>query len=153
MVAAPATVRRIRVTEAVGELAPLLLRHWLEVEGHLSPCPPNPCWAAYAQLEQAGQLVAFGAFVGDDLVGYASVFILPHLHYGWLSATHDALFVLQEHRRSGLDRQLISAVQDAARAAGARFILWHCKPGSALEQIMGRTGAVEEIVYRRDLVS
>lgn len=86
-------IRPISVVACLDAAAGLMQAHQMETEPGMSSDGPHPLSHVYAALEQAGSVVAFGAFDGDELVGYSVAIIGPHLHYGYLYAHHDALYV------------------------------------------------------------
>ncbi|HWT37539.1 MAG TPA: GNAT family N-acetyltransferase [Paraburkholderia sp.] len=70
-----------------------------------------------ARICSTANQVVFGAFAGDQLVAVAGLRrypLRPVQQKGFLWG----LFVVQEHRRSGIARSLISAAVDQARAMG-----------------------------------
>lgn len=144
-------VREISVSEYIGKVADLTRAHWQETEPGVSSDGPCPVADVYAALEQVGNVVAFGAFDGDELIGYSVAILGPHLHYGFTYAHHDLLYVRPDHRRGSLGLRLMRMTEEAAKARGARFVVWHVKPGSTLESILSRAGyAVEEVVYKKE---
>lgn len=98
--------------------------------------PINPQGQMYAQMEQSGLMVCFGAFEGDKMVGFASVLcsILPH--YGVRMATMESLFVAHDYRRSGYGKQLMDTVKKFARLAECKGPFFSAKVGSQLERLL-----------------
>ena len=144
-------IRPISVVACLDAAAGLMQAHQLETEPGMSSDGPHPLGHVYAALELAGNVVAFGAFEGDELVGYSVAIIGPHLHYGYLYAHHDVLYVRPESRKGTVGLRLIRATEAESMARGARCVTWHVKPGSRLEAILSRTGySVEETVYRKE---
>lgn len=142
----------IVVTERIGTITDLMREHWLENESEVAPDGPKPIVEAYAALEASGGISAFGAFDGENMVGYVVCIVARHHHYGFAFAQHDVLFVSHAYRSSGLGLRLIRRAEEDARERGARMMVWHAKPGSALERIMSRRGyAVEDVMLRKEL--
>lgn len=145
-------VREISAVAYFDRAANLARQHWLETEAGLVDQPPCLPVATYEALEANGNLITFGAFDGDELVGYSVAMIVPHMHYDMLCAHHDLLFVRADFRKGSLGLRLMRETETAAKARGAKFVVWHAKPGSTFETILHRIGyAVEETVYRKDL--
>lgn len=134
-------------------LAPLLRQHAAELGAGSALKSAAPNWEAYRALENTGSLLAVVAYAGEQIVGYATVFIGAHLHHVGLRYAHsDALYVLPTHRRGGLGLSLIRETERLAKEGGARLIMWHAKPDSALEKILPRIGyGVEETAYCKEI--
>ena len=148
-------IRPISVTEWLPVVEPLIRAHWNEVALNKGVMVLKPNVALYADLEAADRLVAFGAFDGDELVGYAVTILQPsHLHYADLFiASNDVLFVLPEHRgASRAGYRLIAETERACADRGARLMLWHAKPDTALQKLMPRLGyGVQDVIYSKEL--
>ncbi len=148
-------IREISVVEQLPMVEPLLREHWEEIALNKRLMVLKPNAELYAKLEAQGLLVSFGAFDGDELVGYSVTVLAPsHLHYADLfMASNDVLFVRQSHRgasRAGL--QLIRATERACKERGARLMLWHAKPGTALQALMPRLGyGVQDVIFSTEL--
>src|SRR5207302_758034 len=54
---------------------------------------PNPQREMYAKMESCGLMHSFGAFEGDDLVGFATILVCVLPHYGKKIATVESLFL------------------------------------------------------------
>lgn len=150
MLAASAiTIRPTSIAELIERAGALLDAHHDETEPHFGR--PEPRWSSYRQIESMGMLLAFGAFDGDEMVGYALAYVLPHMHYPWSYGNHDALFLRKDCRRGSLGGRLMRALSAAAKERGAACMFWHAKPGTPFEQLVARGAKVEETVYREDL--
>jgi len=140
------------VSDKAAVLAPLLQAHRdeLATAKHLMELAPN--WDAYRALEQCGALLALIAYLDGEIVGYSVNFIGPHMHYSGLRYAHnDALYVKPEHRGGRLGLKLMRETEWLAREKGARMMMWHAKPGTALERILPRLGyAVQDIIYSKE---
>lgn len=102
----------------------------------------DPNWAAYAQMERMGLLVAFGAWSGRDIVGFGSAYLAPRAEYqGSLHAHHQALYVYPKFRRGSVGLRLIRALVGEAKERGATEFLMHAPQGAVrFEQILGALG-------------
>jgi len=147
-------IRRITdLNAARPEIDKLGIEHWQECETALSQEPPKVMWEMYQILQQQGTLIAYGAYSGDQLVGYSAVIISPNPHYGWsaLFAMHDVTFIAREHRKGTTAMRLTRAIEAAAKKRGAKWILWTAKPYTAFDTMMRRHATHEENTYRRTL--
>lgn len=95
----------------------------------------NPAWSSYCALEQAGMLQCLGVYVGERLVGFATVLTSTVPHYGTQMAVVESLFVSFAYRSAGLGTELIRAVEAYARDSGSVGVLYSVRPGSRLEQL------------------
>ena len=106
---------------------------------------PEPNWQMYETMEQAGLLQVFGAYVEDDLVGFAAVLVMLSPHYGSKLASAESIFVRRKHRPQGAGVELMSAVEEYAQAAGCRALMYSAPAGSRLETLLdkrsNRTGS------------
>lgn len=93
-------------------------------------------WDRLQQVEDAGLVIAFGAFDGDSLVGYALSYAYRHMHYDVLLAANDALFVLPAYRAKGLGLRLVRETERIAASMGAREVTWQARRGSTLERLL-----------------
>lgn len=131
---------------------PLFEAHYQEVANKdaFTLCPDE---GKYRALERLGKLVAVGAYIDEQLVGYAVSFADTHIHYeGDVILCNDVLFVAPEHRRGRLGISLIRETERLAQERFAAFITWHAKPGTALEALLPRLGYhVHETIYAKVL--
>ncbi len=151
--AVPFEIRETTVAEKVQQLWPLLQAHRdeLATARHLMEVAPNV--ANYKALEDAGLLLSLVAYEGERTIGYSINYLGPHAHYGGLTYAHnDVLFVAKEHRGSRLGLRLIAETERVARERGARMVMWHAKPGTALEQMMPRLGyRVQDTIFSKEV--
>lgn len=141
------------VSDKIDALFPLLQAHRdeLATAKHLMEVAPN--LAAYRALEQCGALLALVAYRGNEIVGYSINFIGPHMHYSNLRYAHnDALYVKAGHRGGRLGLRLMRETERLAKEQGAAMMMWHAKPGTALEKLLPRMGyAVQDIVFSKEI--
>lgn len=147
----PCAIRDIRVR------VDLQRAHWDEVARNKGVMVLDPDWPRYEAMEDADNLLVFGAFVGEELVGYAINIVATHLHYrGLLMVHNDAIFVAQSHRGGRLGLMLLREVEKAAanlrQSLGYEhhMVSWHAKPDTALNEILPRLGyGVQDIIYTK----
>lgn len=142
----------LKCPDRLAELEALMEANRVEVEGHLAQ-EVRPDWGAYVALQEQGALIALGAFDAEDaLVGYACALLAPSLHYGYVMAMNDVIFVLPECRKQGYGVRLMRAVEREAKARGARVMAWQAKLGSGLGDVLLRRGfRAEEVTYTKGL--
>jgi hypothetical protein len=147
------TIRSVSACEWMERAAPMLQAHWQEVALHKGLMVLKPDIEAYREMEAKGQLVSLGAFLGEQPIGYSINLLHKHLHYADLTvAQNDLLFVIPEHRKGLAGHLLIRWTERTVRAHGARLMLWHAKPGTALESLMPRLGyGVQDTLFSKPL--
>lgn len=143
----------ISVSEHIGQVGELLREHWLELAKNKDLMVLKPDVALYEAMEQAGVILALGAFDGDTLVGYSVNLVSKHLHYADLSyAQNDVLFLAKSHRQGRTGYRLIQATEQAAKARGVQMLVWHAKQNTPLETLLPRLGyGVQDILYSKEL--
>jgi GNAT superfamily N-acetyltransferase len=117
-------------------LAAMVERHWHEVGVYKDKMPLSVDWERYYDIEAKGILKVLAARDGEELVGYASYMIMPHLHYSQtVHALNDAIFVYPERR--GLGVKMIRAAEKLLAAlypAQWVRIIYHIKTGVEAER-------------------
>jgi GNAT superfamily N-acetyltransferase len=135
------SIRPIKVMEWIDKVGPLLEEHYQELalDKRLMVLKPNT--EVYEGLERANRVIALGAFVGDEMVGYSVNVLVQHLHYAdlWV-LQNDIVFITKAHRHGRLGIALIQRTEIAAKERGAKLMLWHAKQRTALEQLLPRMG-------------
>jgi GNAT superfamily N-acetyltransferase len=138
----------VNPAEYLERVRPLVQAHWREAGFDFEPQPDA---AAYARLHDAGVLFALVAMEGDEVAGYCTVIVSPHLHNPTIKvAASDALFVLPDARRSLTAGRLIRAAEDEARERGADRFTWNTRAGSGLAEMFRAHGyaPADEVVMR-----
>lgn len=95
-------------------------------------------WSVYHQAEAARKLLVFGAWSGEELVGYVAGFIFDKhpQHANWRYVHVDVLFVQPEYRRAGVCLQLMAAMRRAAASVRVHSVLWSAKTESGFERVL-----------------
>lgn len=137
------TVRKISVAEAfANEAFPSLCREYAE-ESSIAGLPdPREKLSAYQALEASGSVVfcAYGAFLGDILIGFV-VLLTPVLpHYGAAVAVAESLFVGGAHRKSGAGMLLVRQAERRAREVHSPGLLFSAPSGGRLAVLLPRIG-------------
>ena len=90
------------------------------VESSIEGMPPiDPHLPMYRQLEAAGVLHAFGAFSGDELVGFLLMLISSVPHYSAVAANTESFFVRDGHRKGGTGIRMLKMAEEHAKHLGA----------------------------------
>lgn len=146
-------IRESTASEMLAQADRLFSEHWDEIALNKQVMVLKPDGERYLSIEKAGGLFILVAYKDGELVGYSVNFVLNHLHYADLCiASNDLLFVAKAHRKSRLGLQLIKATEREAKTRGARLVLWHAKPETALVELMPKLGyRVQDIIYSREV--
>ncbi|CAK7067831.1 MAG: hypothetical protein DELT_01729 [Desulfovibrio sp.] len=137
------TVRRISVDEAFArqEFPALCLEYGKE--SAIAGLPdPREKLAAYQALEDSGSDVfcAYGAFLGETLVGFI-VLLAPVIpHYGVAVTVAESLFVGSAYRKSGAGMLLIRQAEARAREIRSPGLLFSAPSMGRLVTILPRIG-------------
>jgi len=135
------------------ELCALFQDHWDEVALNKQVMKLKPDMVRYKTMYEQGMLLVLGAWNDDVLVGYSVNFVMQHLHYADLRiCSNDLLFVSQALRKGRVGLRLIRATEVAAKEAGAKLMLWHGKPNTALVEIMPALGyGVQDVIFSKEV--
>lgn len=129
--------------DQAGDLA---REHYLEVEPEPRPAL-DVDWLRLQALEQKDATVSLGAYLGEELVGYAVSIVYPHLHFaGTLYCQNGALFVGVAARGRRLGLRLIEETERVAVGMGAKRVQWHARRGGALQALLQLRGYVEQSI-------
>jgi len=128
------TYRICKVAEILSETK--LLEDYA-VEGAISGLPkPSPQADLYDMLEKSGMLHSFGAFNGEELVGFMTVIAYKAPHYGELIAVSESVFVSKAFRKTGAGTRLIRMAEDHSKSIGAKGLLVSAPMGGSLSRMM-----------------
>lgn len=143
-----------KISEVWGKVSGLLREHWDELTLNKRVMPLEPDQARYQALEESGNIFALFAYDGDQIVGYSSVILSPHLQSrNAIIAMSDALFVTKHRRHGRIGIRLILASALRAKELGAALMLWYAKPNTQLSKILPRLGySIQETVFTRELI-
>lgn len=141
------------VADKADILWPLMQSHRDELATHKHLMKLSPDKTKYTALEATGMLLSLLAYEGDELVGYSVGLLANHIHYSDLHYYHnDTLFVVKEHRHSRLGSMLIRETEKQASERGAKIIMWHAKPDTALCRVLEhKEYSVQDIIYSKEL--
>lgn len=109
--------------DIVGEMQPLLQRHWRELALDHEHVPLDPDWPRYAAMEAQGQLSVVTVRSKGELVGYSIMFVMPGLHYRQtLHGVMDVFWLAPEHRGHFGGIRLFKRVEAELKRRGVRRI-------------------------------
>lgn len=147
------SIRPIKVMEWIDRVGPLIEEHWQEIALNKRLMVLKPNVEVYEGLERENRVIALGAFVGDEMVGYSVNVLVQHLHYAdLLVAQNDIVFIAKTHRHGRLGVALIQRTEIAVKERGARMLFWHAKQGTPLESLLPRMGyGVQDIVFSKEV--
>jgi GNAT superfamily N-acetyltransferase len=101
----------------------------------------NPSAEAYQKVVDCNAMFVIAALDGDDVIGYCTMIISPHLHNpDVIVASNDALFVAKPYRNGMTSGRLIKAAEDEAKRRGASKVLWHTRAGTSFAAMLERRG-------------
>lgn len=130
-------VRKCTLAEVVDAPAFPLLAEAYAFECAMEGMPsPLTKMALYRQLEDAGVLQPFGAFIGDELIGFIGILYHTIPHYGVGVAVSESFFVSPARRASGAGLKLLAMAEEHAKALGSPGLLVSAPNGSALEEVL-----------------
>jgi GNAT superfamily N-acetyltransferase len=95
-----------------------------------------PQAAIYAQMEQTGMLQTFGVYLGELLIGFASVLVFIVPHYGKQIANVESLFLTESQRNAETGRELMDVIENYARQKGCVVILYNARHESRFERLL-----------------
>lgn len=145
-------IKPITVDYVAKHQGDFLQSHWEEIALDKVLTVLAPDWSRYAALEDAGVLMAIGAFDdAGEMVGYSVTFINAHIHYRNLVYAHnDVLYVRPEHRNSKVGLKLIRETERLAKERGAGMVSWHAKENTTLASLLPRMGyRVQDIIFSK----
>lgn len=146
-------IREATVSEILANASELFAEHYDEIALNKQVMQLRPDADKYLELEANSSLFILAAYSDDDLVGYSVNFTTNHMHYtDLIVASNDLLFVSKQHRKGKVGLRLIKATEAKARDVGARLMLWHAKPDTALAELLPRLGyVVQDIVFSTEV--
>lgn len=109
--------------------------------------PARPVQQQYEALDFAGMWRCIGAFEGGALVGFVTVLVTPHLHFGCNVASTESLWLDPSHRHGPAGLRLIRAAKQLAQDMGARALFVSAPHGSRLEQLCRRLYRCDSSIF------
>lgn len=132
------TIREIYAADHIDSVMDMLRQNWAET-GFDFELRPNIDLVRL--LQDRGVMFVLGAFDGDQLIGYSSAVLGPHVfNPDIISCESNALFVLPAWRKTSIGARLIVATEQTGAARGANRMLWHTRAGTPLAATLQRRG-------------
>ena len=94
----------------------------------------------YYQLESAGVLQSFGAFLNDAPIGFITVLSTIMPHYGVCLSVSESFFVLKDFRKTGAGLRLLRMAEERAKSVGAPGLLVSAPFGGVLAGVLPHVG-------------
>lgn len=137
------------VTESlIEEMIPLLVQN--NAETGTDGFDLEPSFDQYLAMDQAGYIRLFTARKDSKLIGYQVFVINPNLHYKYVSATSDVVYISPEHR--GFGHKFMADNESKLKAESINAIFQNIsakKDASKLMEWMGYH--LEDRVYMKRL--
>lgn len=131
----------------------LLEENWEAVAKNKQIMLLSPDREKYLNLSKNNQLICLAAKIDGVMVGYSVNILQYHLHYSNLFfCNNDVIFLCEDLRNTPLGLRLIKQTEKAAKAKGAKLMLWHAKEGTSLDKLLPKMGCkVQDIIYSKEL--
>src|ERR1019366_10209680 len=100
---------------------------------------PSASFPLYKQLESAGALTVFGAFIEQILIGFITILAPLNPHYSVRLPVVESFFVAKEYRKFGAGLKLLKHAELWAKGIGSG-ILVSAPFGSDLAKLLPRRG-------------
>lgn len=100
----------------------------------------GPRMDIYEALEATGAMRLLAARVGDELVGFMALVLVPDPHYGLLLGVSESLYVHPAHRGTGAGLALLRAAERAAQDGGAAGMRIGAPQDGPLDCVLARRG-------------
>jgi GNAT superfamily N-acetyltransferase len=131
-------VRPIAIAESFDAALPLMQANWRETGDAFEFQPSREF---YAHCEEKGLMFAMGAFIGNELVGYAVVAVTPHpFNPAVRMASCNPLYVAPQYRCGVLPGRLMLGAEREARERGAHKVYWHMRAGTKAADMLAEHG-------------
>lgn len=98
----------------------------------------KPAWERYKNLEKLGQLAFISARKNNKIVGYTVNIVTRHLHYDFIMAVNDAIYLQKPYRGYGI--RLLKATERLLKNVGAEFFSISVKPHVDYRPVLEKLG-------------
>jgi GNAT superfamily N-acetyltransferase len=108
---------------ATSQFINLVEAQWLEVDHRRKTGSLDIDFSRYEKMEELGMHYMVFAFEGDKLIGYNSMLYSESPHTKELTALTDSMYILKEHRKSGIGSEMIKVAEVEAKRLGCKHIM------------------------------
>lgn len=140
--------------QIIGDIRPLLSRHWEEIANYKEDIPLEPDFDLYAAMSDAGLIRFISVRLDGNLIGYAIYFVKKrNLHYNASWAVSDIIWIAPEHRNAGVGNGLFDFTENYLRSQGVKVMQTMTKTGHpALAFLLKSRGhGIAEEIYAKVL--
>jgi hypothetical protein len=134
-----------RLSDILPEIAPLLFKHWREVDWFDGALPLDPDWKRCLEYEQVGVLHVLTCRLDGRLIGYIFTYLLDSAFFSQKWATVQGFWLDPLHRAGWTGIKLFKENERGLRELGAKAIsveilLKIAKDRGTLGKILERLG-------------
>jgi len=135
--------------ECTTGIADLVEDHWRETDDYQEELVLNPDWDSYKFLMDNDMLFPFILLDDNKIIGYASFFRTPMLHFKGNSAAEcDMLYIVPEYRTAKNAIQLLLFAEHFLKSYGVQYIQHTAKTKTLLGKFLSMLKYTpEEIKY------
>jgi hypothetical protein len=140
-----------RYAQVIGEIKPILLRHWEEIALLKNKIEFAPDYDKYAALDAGGSLHVSTVRIDGALVGYHVAFLSHHPHYSQsLMALTDIFYVVPEQRRGLMAFRFFQFIEAEMRKLGVVKMIAGTKLHFDLSPLFDRLGwKATDVMYAK----
>lgn len=136
------------------EIDALAQGHWQEVANHRDVRPLDLDYEKYITINEMKIIRVFTVREDGRLIGYASFFIAPHLHYKrWIHASSDVYYLVPDYRgKDGIGKEFFTKIEEWLKSLDVNVIDIQDKTHHTHEKFfLGLGYKVVEQVYEKVL--
>lgn len=128
--------------DVIGEIKPLLEKHWQEIAMYKDRINLNPDYGKYKSMEDIGALhIVTVREDSNKLIGYFISMVIPNIHYkDNLFAVNDILYIDPSYRGKSVGIKMFKFAEQELRNLGVDVITLHSKTYMDLGKLVGRLG-------------
>ncbi len=118
-------IGEVLIAPIIDDLKILHAAHYKETETHYKRHKVDVNYPHYISCQEKGTCTCFAARVIEtgQIVAYLFMYLLPSAHDSSMVATADMMYLLPEHRGSGIARRLLQVAQTRLKELGADYMI------------------------------